>query len=90
MIFAPAKKRQVNMNLRYIRQGECNRCGQCCINEDCEYFEMGEPATCKIHDKECPPKCEWFPQAPPIIFEKCSYYFLDTWEDNRVVGVKEV
>ena len=71
--------------MRYIRQGECNRCGQCCINEDCEHFVMGEPATCLIHDKERPPKCEWFPEAPPIIFEKCGYYFLDTWEDNRIV-----
>jgi len=51
---------------------------------------MGQPATCKIHDKERPSKCGWFPEAPPIIFEKCGYYFLDTWEDNRIVGVKEV
>jgi len=78
------------MGLRYERQGECKRCGQCCVSEDCVDFVMGEPATCMIHDKERPPKCEWFPEAPPIIFGKCGYYFLDTWEDNRIVGVKEV
>ena len=77
-------------DLRYKRQGQCIRCGQCCVNEDCEYFMMGEPAICLIHDKERPSKCEWFPEAPPIIFEKWGYYFLDTWEDNRIVGVKEV
>jgi len=78
------------MELRYERRGECNRCGDCCINEDCEYFKLGNPSTCLIHDKERPVKCDAYPEAPPIIFENCSYYFFDTWEDNRIVGVKEV
>jgi len=75
---------------RYIRQGECIRCGQCCVNEDCEHFEMGVPATCKIHDGERPPRCEWFPEDPPIVFEKCGYYFLDTWKEDRVVRGRSV
>jgi len=75
------------MRKRYVRRGECKKCGSCCVNEDCEHFDF---PLCTIHDKERPDKCGWFPQAPPIIFEKCGYYFLDTWEDNRVVGVKQV
>ena len=65
---------------RYTRQGECLKCGSCCVDEDCEHFD---PPLCKIHDQKRPPKCEWFPEAPPIIFEKCGYYFMDTWEDNK-------
>ena len=72
---------------RYKRQGKCNRCGDCCINEDCEYFEMGNPATCLIHDKERPLKCVLFPEMPSLKPNKgCGYYFMDTWEDNRRVG----
>jgi len=70
---------------RYIRMGECIRCGQCCVNEDCEHFEMNEPATCLIHKKERPARCVLFPEMPPILFETCGYYFLDTWEDNKIV-----
>jgi len=73
------------MKRRYIRTGECVRCGQCCEREDCEHFEGGNPATCKIHDKERPPMCELFPMAPPILFKGCGYGFIDTWEDNRIV-----
>lgn len=81
------------MKLRYIRKGKCNRCGQCCVNEDCEYlkWEKDRTTTCLIFsEKDRPLKCKWFPQSPPIIFENCGYYFLDTWENNRVVGVKEI
>jgi len=78
------------MAARYIRKGSCRRCGKCCEGEDCEHFKPGNPATCLIHDGERPNKCEWFPQAPPIIFKDCGYYFLDTWENNRVVGPGEV
>ena len=70
---------------RYVRSGECIRCGQCCTNEDCEHFEMGEPATCLIHERERPLRCAEFPANPPILFEGCGYYFLDTWEDNKIV-----
>ena len=58
------------------------------MNENCEHFEVGEPATCKIYDSpDRPLRCKLFPEMPPIPreFEKCGYYFLDTWEDNRVV-----
>lgn len=34
----------------WTREGECNRCGQCCI--DCPHLEMtGGKANCLIHDK---------------------------------------
>lgn len=77
---------------RYIRKGECARCGDCCQNENCEHFEMDEGiANCKIHNSpDRPNKCIWFPQAPPIIFKRCGYYFEDTWENNRIVGAMEV
>jgi len=83
----------MNINIqRYIRQGECERCGQCCLNEDCEYFEMGDNglATCLIHDQERPSKCTLFPENPPIIFKKCGYYFLDTWENNRIIRGRNI
>lgn len=71
---------------RYIRQGGCDRCGQCCEEENCEHFQPGDSAMCSIHEREDRPnKCKWYPQLPPIIFDKCTYYFLDTWEDNRVI-----
>jgi len=71
--------------LRYERQGKCLRCGQCCERENCPHFETGEPATCLIYDKERPARCGLFPEMPPILFEKCGYYFLDIWEDNKIV-----
>ena len=77
--------------LRYIRKGQCNRCGICCLTEDCEYLEMNKIATCKIYnDNERQDKCKTFPQAPPITIDECGYYFLDTWENNRIVRVREV
>ena len=72
--------------LRYELQWECKRCGECCLNEDCEHLEMGEMATCKIHKSpDRPLKCGYFPDMPPIVFKNCGYYFLDTWEDDRRV-----
>lgn len=76
--------------LRYIRQGECKRCGKCCLTADCKFFEMGEKATCKIHDEERSVDCELFPEAPPIMFKDCGFYFLDTWKDNRIVRPMEI
>ena len=70
--------------LRYIRQGKCNRCGWCCEQEDCEHLERGEMATCKIYDERFE-RCWRYPEMPPIMHEGCGYYFLDTWEDNKVV-----
>lgn len=75
-------------HLRYVRKGKCVRCGQCCINEDCEYltWEKDETATCLIFGKEERPlMCSLFPEMPPILLEGCGYYFLDTWEDNKIV-----
>ena len=74
-------------HLRYIRKGKCNRCGWCCLNEKCEHFEMGEKiATCKTYgSKDRPIRCVLFPEMPPILHDDCGYYFLDTWEDNKVV-----
>lgn len=75
------------MEKRYTREGKCIRCGWCCLHEDCDYLEIdGELATCLIFgDPVRPNKCVWFPQAPPILNEKCGFYFLDTWDNNRKV-----
>jgi len=73
---------------RYKREGFCSQCGDCCIPEDCEHltYDKTNKAWCKIFGKpERPNKCKWFPQAPPIIFPRCTFYFLDTWENNRKV-----
>jgi len=72
---------------RYERMGKCLRCGICCIGEDCEHLLMNDSkATCVIHDDpNRPMKCILFPANPPIVFEGCGYYFLDLWENKRIV-----
>jgi len=74
---------------RYERKGNCNRCGVCCLNENCEHFEFNEEmgiATCKIYGSSNRPlMCLLFPDMPPILFEGCGYYFIDLWEDNREI-----
>jgi len=78
--------------IKYERKGECNRCGSCCQNEDCEHFDSeGEKTTCKIFGStDRLLKCSLFPELPPILFEKCGYYFLDKWENNRKVELGKV
>jgi hypothetical protein len=74
-------------NLRYERRGECVRCGWCCEYRVCsEYLSYDENglAVCSIYG-EHPGECQRFPQAPPILNPKCGYYFLDTWEENKMV-----
>ena len=37
---------------KYIRTGECNRCGQCCIDKKCLHFVWVKGvATCLIYNK---------------------------------------
>jgi len=71
---------------RYIRKGECRRCGACCLNENCQYLKFTNgKATCLIHNsKYRPNKCKTFPQLPPIIFKTCGYYFIDRI-DGRII-----
>lgn len=78
---------------RYTRFGECKRCGFCCLggdkNEPCEHLVWGiDGAICMIYDSK-PVACDTFPDAPPILTDKCGYYFIDLWENKRL-GVKEV
>lgn len=72
--------------LRYKREGECARCGWCCEYRICEHliYDEKESAVCAIYG-EHPDACKLFPQAPPILTEKCGFYFLDTWEENKTV-----
>ena len=88
---------------RYEVCGECNKCGQCCLNMAshfdktksgvCPHLKDNKDGTfdCLLFGKpERPECCKSFPQAPPVMFEKCSYYFKDKWENNRIVKVKEI
>lgn len=72
-------------NLRYKRKGECKRCGWCCEYRECEdLIYEDNVAICTIYEDR-PQACKLFPQAPPILTEKCGFYFLDTWENNKIV-----
>lgn len=75
---------------RYERIGGCNRCGDCCVAEECEFFVPGEVSTCTIHD-DVPEKCAIAPALPPIprCWPNCSYRFLDKWT-GRVLGPGEI
>jgi|OpeIllAssembly_1097287.scaffolds.fasta_scaffold2760094_1 hypothetical protein len=77
---------------RYELRGQCNRCGQCCCGEDCEYLEFEEYgiATCKLYNSpDRPSKCGNFPAGPPLLIVSCGYRFFDLWE-ARLLGIKEV
>jgi hypothetical protein len=80
---------------RYIRRGSCKNCGMCCANEDCDSLVVSNGrSTCLIHPsitgKEGrPSKCPSYPQAPPIIYKSCGYYFYDTW-NNKIVRPGEI
>ena len=65
---------------RYERYGECNQCGDCCDNEDCEHFIDRKCAI--FGDPDRPLKCTLFPEVPNHPFKRCSYYFLDRFEQE--------
>ena len=68
---------------RYERKGKCLQCGWCCKHEDCEHFKDN---MCLIHDDpDRPEKCKLFPAAPPVLHEGCGYYFLDKWNNDKIV-----
>lgn len=68
---------------RYKRYGKCNQCGDCCENENCEYFTKDR--KCAIFGYlDRPLKCTLFPEYPQHPFKKCGYYFLDVYEDKII------
>lgn len=79
---------------RYIRKGECKRCGWCCLQEDppCPHLFIDKvtgKSTCKIHKSEDrPEKCKVYPGNPPIVHPECGYYFVDRWDNGRKVKCK--
>lgn len=88
---------KVPEGLRYERRGICLRCGWCCMNEACPNLAfVSGLAKCLAHPSvtgkkdQREPKCGRFPQAPPIMHEDCGYWFVDTWEDDRVVKARQV
>lgn len=69
--------------LRYERKGECIKCGKCCLGEGCEHLCN---KTCSIFgSSERPAKCLLFPAFPPIVFKGCGYYFIDKWDNNKII-----
>ncbi|GAI99615.1 unnamed protein product [marine sediment metagenome] len=73
---------------RYVRRGDCERCGACCLVEECEHLSINDEglATCLIYnDADRPLKCKLYPANPPLNFETCGYYFIDLWENNREI-----
>ena len=77
---------------RYIRKGECKHCGWCCMHEDCPYLEWKDGKShCTVHGTDLqPPYCKSFPDMPPIKNEKCGYYFIDKWDNNKRLKPHEV
>ena len=75
---------------RYKRQGDCNRCGKCCIVQGCEHLSFqGGLAICNIYKNRFD-YCKLWPEALPIVYAECSYYFLDTWENNRIIKPRQI
>jgi len=72
---------------RYKRLGECNKCGNCCVAEDCELFDSVS-RLCKDYEHRFP-RCRNLPAAPPIMVEGCSYKFKEL-ETGRILGVKQI
>jgi len=78
------------MELRYVRKGECVRCGWCCRADGCEHLKIENGmATCMIYADRFK-RCRLWPEMPPILYEGCGYWFVDTWEDNRRLDVGRV
>jgi len=84
---------------RYILKGHCNMCGVCCLREgkdggECEHLlekdEEGRRLCALKHSPDRPQKCGAFPGNPPIQFKECSFYFIDLWDNNRIVKPGEV
>lgn len=79
------------MGKRYKRQGECNRCGWCCLQEDppCPYLkkEEDEKYSCTVFNDPSKryARCYLYPDGPPIIHEGCSYYFIDTLDNDKII-----
>lgn len=78
--------------MRYVRQGNCSQCGICCIAENCEFFDFKENiGICKIYNHpDRPSRCVNFPAAPPVMIKECSFYFIDTWDNNRIIFPREI
>jgi len=74
---------------RYIKKGKCNMCGDCCEAENCPYFKRKSKnkGICAVfnNSKKRYPRCYTFPDNPPIPFKRCSYYFIDTWNNNKII-----
>jgi hypothetical protein len=73
---------------RYRRRGDCNFCGDCCDNEECEYFERvnADLGFCMVYGKpERFRRCLLFPQDPKHPFERCGYYFHDRHDGGKII-----
>ena len=62
------------------RQGECNRCGQCCkLPYPCPFLQYDESglSSCSIY-RFRPPSCRKYPRTASenMTPETCGYYFV--------------
>ena len=79
---------------RYRRKGKCLQCGWCCLRENplCPHLKFRDDGStvCLIHRKASRPSyCRNYPGNPPILHEGCGYYFLDRWDDNKIIKAGE-
>lgn len=72
---------------RYLRKGNCAQCGWCCQQEECPHLTFVDGKYyCDIYYSDARPiRCKLFPEDPPIRNEKCGYFWLDRWENDKIV-----
>jgi hypothetical protein len=63
------------------RQGECNRCGECCkLPYPCPFlrYDAEGLSTCSVYFAR-PPSCRKYPRTADenVTPEQCGYYFVD-------------
>lgn len=63
--------------MKYLRFGECKRCGFCCMNKKCEHFKWENGAAVCGLNGSMPQECREYPAVPPILTENCGYRFVD-------------
>ena len=66
-------------SFKYLRFGECKRCGFCCGQKRCPDFAWVDGvAVCKVYGNgDMPVACKLYPENPPILTDSCGYRFVD-------------
>ena len=74
---------------RYLRKGKCNHCGWCCVQEGCKdlVYVDGKYLCGLFYSDKRPLKCKLYPDDPPVKNPECGYYWLDRWENDKIVKI---